>query len=171
MRSFTLAGPCRAGVFCSHGADAFRVAAWAHTSNIVARAATTLLLLIGELSLGVTAAAGAAAAALSALTITPLFCPRWSRSHLEALSVPLALAGVLVFWVIIPIAGAGKVSGAADDAPLCALSQFLQNRELDPVTVEAAAPVPPPPDAEPEAPPALETEAAPGVASVPFLAW
>ena len=127
--------------------------------------ATALLLLIGEVSLGVSSAAAGAAAAASALLISPLFCPRWSRSRFEAISVPLAIVGVLVFWVIIPIAGAGKVSGAAE-AGACPLTALIDAGPLPPVTV--APPLPPPETVVEE--PALETEAAPGFASVPLLA-
>ena len=74
-------------------------------------AATFLTLLIGEVALQRSSAVAAASAALSALLTAPLFAPRWSLSIIEAGTVPAAVLGVLVLWVVVPIAGAAKVAG------------------------------------------------------------
>jgi hypothetical protein len=84
-----------------------------------------LLLFISELVLSVSSAAGAMAAATSAFMLTPVLAPRWSLSIIEALSVPLAVVGALIFWLIIPMAGSVKVSGvSAAVVDSCGLTLF-----------------------------------------------
>lgn len=89
------------------------------------RTGTALTLLFSEIALGASSAAGAIAAILSTALLAPVIAPRWSSSAVEASTVPLAAVGVLVFWVILPIAGAGRAAGLSDadlaDCPLVRL--------------------------------------------------
>jgi hypothetical protein len=86
-----------------------------------------LFLLISEAALGVSSAAGAIAVVVSTLMIAPVFCPRWNRSLIEVLTVPVAFAGVLLFWVIIPLAGAAKIASLkAADVETCPLTRLLR---------------------------------------------
>lgn len=80
--------------------------------------------------MGASSAPPSIVAAISALLITPVMAPRWSSSALEAATVPIAVIAAIIFWVMIPIAGAGKVSGVTEaEVSTCGLIQ------LEPVPV------------------------------------
>lgn len=95
-----------------------------------------LVLVIGDAALSASSAAAATAAAISAALIGPVFAPRWSVSLVEAATVPLAMAGVIIFWLIVPIAGAAKVAGLdAAVADACAVVQALRTDVAGTVTL------------------------------------
>lgn len=77
-------------------------------------AGTALTLLFSEVALGASSAAAAIAAILSTLLIAPVIAPRWSSSAIEATTVPVAAVGATLFWIILPIAGAGRAASITD---------------------------------------------------------
>jgi hypothetical protein len=100
-------------------------AVWVLTARPLC-AGTALTLLISDAAIGASTAAPSITAAVSALLLAPVMAPRWSTSLVEACTVPLALLAVLVFWIIIPIAGSSAVSSfPASDLSSCALIQLV----------------------------------------------
>eukprot|EP00892_Ulva_mutabilis_P009793 jgi/Ulvmu1/7186/UM034_0095.1 len=90
------------------------VGTYKNLSNLLLLLCTLITLIISELALGVSSAAAAIAAVLSVLAIAPVIAPRWATSAMEAATVPLAVAGAILFWVVLPIAGAGRAAGITD---------------------------------------------------------